>query len=194
MHSLRSRRGGFTLIEIMMVVAIIGILAAIAIPSFSSYQNRSKRAEAMTHVEAIVKSEIAFFGANGVFIGTAPQPAPAPGLKVPWDAPAKADFDPLGYAPEGAVWYRYEVNTATSDCAACGVGANNEATCFTVSAASDLDGDGSVGEVVFFYTDPAGNHCDSTGWTAQLPVFDANLGRDILDRPVVVPVPAADDF
>ena len=53
---------GFTLIELMIVVAIIGILAAIAIPNFLTYQARSKQSEAKTNLGGIYTSEIGYFG------------------------------------------------------------------------------------------------------------------------------------
>jgi type IV pilus assembly protein PilA len=61
------KQGGFTLIELMIVVAIIGILAAIAIPNFLSYQARSRQAEARTNLGAVFVSEIAYFGENNLY-------------------------------------------------------------------------------------------------------------------------------
>src|SRR2546428_11868524 len=52
---------GFTLIELMIVVAIIGILAAIAIPNFLQFQARSKQSEAKANLKAIFTAQKAFY-------------------------------------------------------------------------------------------------------------------------------------
>ena len=60
---------GFTLIELMIVVAIIGILAAIAIPNFLTYQLKSRQSEAKVNLNAIKTSEIAFQAEKGCYMG-----------------------------------------------------------------------------------------------------------------------------
>jgi len=63
---IRSKKG-FTLIELMIVVAIIGILAAIAIPNFLKFQAKSKQSEAKTNLKAVFTAETSYFGENNTY-------------------------------------------------------------------------------------------------------------------------------
>ena len=68
----RSTSGGFTLVEVMVVLAIIGILAFVAVPNFLRYQTRSKQSEAKTSLRAIWTGEKSFFGERETFSPFAP--------------------------------------------------------------------------------------------------------------------------
>ena len=89
---LQKKAKGFTLIELMIVVAIIGILAAIAIPNFLRYQAKTKQSEAKTNLSSIFTSEIAYFGEYDTFTG---------------------DMNDLGWEPEGDTRYTYSLGTAS---------------------------------------------------------------------------------
>jgi type IV pilus assembly protein PilA len=84
---------GFTLIELMIVVAIIGILAAIAIPNFLAYQAKAKQSEAKVSLGAIFTSAVAYQAES-----TNPQSyAPVVLSQIGWS--------PAG-APRYSFWYQ----------------------------------------------------------------------------------------
>lgn len=116
---------------------ILGILAAVALPSFSRYVRRSRTSEALTTIQRIYTSQVTYHhesherGVGGYFINAPATPVSAPTSgKYPanvaqWSAsPA---WTALGFAMESAHYFQYESPAASSG--------------FTVQAHGDLDGD-----------------------------------------------------
>jgi type IV pilus assembly protein PilA len=144
--TLREKKG-FTLVELMIVVAILGILAAIAIPTFLEFRLKAKTAEAKSNLGAIRTAELSYFSEWDHFVAGQTQ-TPVNGragnnTKVGWDY--STHFSIIGFAAEHAVYYSY-----TLDSAAPGIFVPSSAG-LTMTAVGDLDGDGSV--VTFWIND-----------------------------------------
>lgn len=129
------RRTGFTLLELMIVVGLIGTLAAIAIPNFLRYQLRTRATESLTHLKGIGTAEDAYYAEHGTYVSvTSPVPALLPGTqRVPW--PGGTRFNTIGWAPEGGVVFQYAVHADDPN----GTGSLKR---FTAETTSDLDNDG----------------------------------------------------
>ncbi len=128
LKNLKKNVRGFTLIELMIVVAIIGILAAIAIPNFLRYQLRAKSGEAAVNLAAIKTSEIAYYGYRDSYVAAEVNPAlNANGQKSDFVLTGVAGWDDLGWRPEGQVYFSYQVTAAVNQ--------------FTADALADLDVD-----------------------------------------------------
>ncbi|MEN8160411.1 MAG: type II secretion system protein [Myxococcota bacterium] len=183
--------GGFTLIELIITVAIVGVLSATAIGLFRIQQLRAKRTEAMTNLEAVSKMLRSYFGENGIYPAAVPVPAGAPGQKQNWDALATAAFGQLGFQVEGSLWYVYDINTPQSLCP-CPSG-----NCFTASAYGDSDLDGAIAVISYFHADDAGVACPVQVFPAIGPPIDPNDGLPLLEQPVDIfqwSGPIADDY
>jgi type IV pilus assembly protein PilA len=114
MKKLHVRKGGFTLIELMIVVAIIGILAAIAIPNFLRFQLKAKTSEGKTNIAAIRTAEQSYYSEFGGYVssdGDSNGGAPPGAVKAVFDGSTALGFDTIGWSPEGQVYFMYSVAT-----------------------------------------------------------------------------------
>jgi len=147
-----SKDRGFTLIELMIVVAILGIVAAIAMPNFLRYRVKATQAEARTNLVAIFVAETAFFSDRGQF----------------------GNFSDIGFVLAGNATNRYTYRTGLGIGAGLGPNGGNlcgaSGSCDTIQTVVPMAG-------VVAFTGPVGNAVTSmNGFTATAA---ANLDSDL---------------
>ncbi len=124
---------GFTLIELMLTVSIVGLLATVAIPTMMRIQLKAKAAECRVNIAAIREAEETFFAEFGVYASAVPVlPLSIGPTRVAWVL-ANSDvhgFNDIGWSPEGLLYFQYGVKT-------------NGELAYTIEARSDIDGDGA---------------------------------------------------
>ena len=154
---------GFTLIELMIVVAIIGILAAVAIPAFINYLKKGKASEAQENLQAIFKGAETYYnkehcpavgcadvGGSPITLQLPPSaagPTPATtccGAGVSKCAPNLANWsaspwnaDGLNFSIDKSHYFVYDYQAADFD-------GTDGAAGFTVTANGDLDCNGTM--------------------------------------------------
>jgi prepilin-type N-terminal cleavage/methylation domain-containing protein len=142
MKLIRQAQRGFTLIELMIVVAIIGILAAVAIPAFMDYMKRSKKTEAALQLNKIGKNAKRAYSESSAYVtGVAAElpSKPGPGgccggttnnhcVAVPNLFAADATWKQLDFQIDEPTLFYYDYTGA--------------ATTFQAKATGDLDCDG----------------------------------------------------
>lgn len=159
----RRGAGGFTLIEIGIAVAVIGVLAAIAIPSYMSYRKRAKTAEPINNLATLYIGAASYYDmqftyadadagtvtqATRCVAATSAQVPATPGRNRQYpDFDSDSTFKALKFTVPDGVNYSYLVTGVDEPAEQCTRPASTEA--YTFAAFGDLDGDAELSTFSF---------------------------------------------
>ncbi len=135
-RSMKKVLAGFTLVELMIVVVILGILAAVAIPAFTRYVKRSKTSEATGNISKIYQGEVSYFNqaseqSVASFASAVATPSSTPtASKFPAQPTAftgNSGWSAIGFSVDSPLYYAYSATAS--------------ATSFSSVATGNIDGD-----------------------------------------------------
>ncbi len=139
------RKTGFTLLELLLIIFLIGILLTVAIANYINFQKRAKTSEAKTNLGGIRTCQEAYHLTKESYLDCPSHPSTIPqGTAVLWrDTQVPEEWEKLGFEPHGRIRYSYKVETS------------NGGQSFIATAKGDLDSDGTCS--IFSITEKGGN-------------------------------------
>lgn len=166
-NRIRRQLGGFTLVELMIVVVIMGLLAAIAIPAFTRYIRRARTAEATNNIQHIALGEVTAYQQSADQTNAHFVRAPVTGSATPADAPSSTKYpanpaiwtsdqgwNDLDFAIDGPHFYQYAAIAGAPSIPVASLlvtimptdegGGGGSATDFNAAVYGDIDGDGTL--------------------------------------------------
>jgi prepilin-type N-terminal cleavage/methylation domain-containing protein len=130
----RANPAGFTLIELMITVAIISILATVAIPQLLNMQMRARRSEAFINVKGLAIAQSAYYQLHEDFVACSVSPTtPLNRQSYNFDA-SLAGWQEVGWTPDGKVRCHYNAQRFT----------NGNGTWVRPAATCDMDDDNVI--------------------------------------------------
>lgn len=144
---------GFTLVELMLIVALIGVIASLAIPRFTRTFKRSRAVEAYQTMGVLDRCMTEFYNRAAGYPAAVAVPNPTvAGAKAAMN-PAAVGWAQLSFTPSGAYRWQYEFGptggsgSPVASVYACPI----DHSCEFVRAFADTDTDGVVGQFVRIY-------------------------------------------